>query len=388
MKVLHVYRTYHPDQPSGIAEAIRQTCLATGPHAVQSTIFTLSPRPHAHSPKREEAYVVREKSCCAPASCDLGGPRALRTFRQVARPADIIHYHFPWPFADLLHLAAGSPAPAVMTWHSDIVRQGVLLRIYAPLMNAMLRRMVLVAATSRAYADSSPVLARRKIRDRVRVLPLGIVEASLPPTTDTGWLERLGLNEPFILFLGALRYYKGLDTLLEAASDRVTLVLAGGGPDLERLRLRTTHARRVVFTGPVSESAKMSLLRACRALVLPSHLRSEAYGMVLVEAAMCGKPMITCEIGTGTSFVNLDGETGLVVNPDDPAALRRALDQLTNDAALAARLGSAARRRYEACFSGPVFGQACMDFYHEAINATSPVSTGTAEVFRRKLSKS
>lgn len=385
MNVLHVYRTYHPDQPSGIAEAIRQTCLATASHGVESTVFALSPTPRRHGPRREEAHVVRAKSWCAPASCDLGGPDAFRAFRHSGRRADLIHFHFPWPFADLLHLQANLPAPAVMTWHSDIVRQGALLRLYAPLMNAMLARMRLVAATSPAYARTSPVLSRPDLKPRVRVLPLGISEASFPDPPDDRVLDKLGLDEPYVLFLGAMRYYKGLDTLLDATSPSVTLVLAGGGPDLERLKARPARAKRVVFTGPVTEAAKAALLRGCRALVLPSDRRSEAYGMVLVEAALCGKPMVTCEIGTGTSFVNIHDETGFVVPPHDRPALSGALDRLMTDTGLACSMGAAARRRYDARFCGAVFGNACMQFYAEAMQDTLPDSTGSTPDFRRKL---
>jgi glycosyltransferase involved in cell wall biosynthesis len=386
MKVLHVYRTYHPDQPSGIAEAIRQTCLATRPHGVESTIFTLSPRPNAHTTTREEAFVIRQRSVCAPASCDIGTFAAFHSFRHAAREADVIHLHFPWPFADLLYLSVKPRTPAVMTWHSDIVRQGSLLRFYGPLMNAMLRRMKLVAATSPTYARTSPVLSRKDVRDRVRILPLGVTEDSFPANEDTRILSKLDLNGPFILFLGALRYYKGLDVLLEAELPGVTLVLAGGGPELARLQAKPARAQRILFTGSVTEPEKAALLRACLALVLPSDRRSEAYGMVLVEAALCGKPMVSCEIGTGTSFVNIHNETGFVVDSGNPAALGRALGRLADNPLLAAEMGAAARRRYDACFSGPVFGRACLEFYREAISCSD--SAGTSTTFQEKVAGS
>ena len=125
-----------------------------------------------------------------------------------------------------------------------------------------------------------------------------------------------------------------------------------------------------VFTlGHVSEEQKTALLRKCRAVVLPSHLRSEAYGMVLVEASLCAKPMISCEIGTGTSYVNLDGVTGFVVAPRNAASLGRAMRQLIEDEELALRLGSAARARYEELFSGEAFGMNHLAFYQEALSS-------------------
>ncbi|MBE2179820.1 MAG: glycosyltransferase [Chthoniobacterales bacterium] len=386
MRVLHVYRTYFPDQASGIAEAIRQICLATRPHGVGSTIFTLSPSPCSGRPPDPEAKVVRARSWAAPASCDLGGIQAFTRFRREARQADLIHYHFPWPFADILHLSTRPMAPAVMTWHSDVVRQATLVGFYTPVMNRMLRRMSLIAATSPAYAKTSTVLADPAVRNRVRVLPLGVDESSFHGDGDASVLQRLGLAGPFVLFLGAMRYYKGLDVLLEASKAiGAPVVLAGGGPELERLRGLARNSGRMIFAGEVSEVEKLALLKSCTALVLPSNKRSEAYGIVLVEAALCGKPMVTCEIGTGTSYVNLDGETGFVVEPDNAGALSRALNRLLEDPPLAAHLGQAARRRYEENFSGRVLGRAHMEFYREALEAQPPLSTGNRTAFQESL---
>lgn len=135
----------------------------------------------------------------------------------------------------------------------------------------------------------------------------------------------------FFLFIGVLRYYKGLDFLLEALQ-RVScsMVIAGDGPEMERLQAMAQRLKlkRVVFLGQVNEQEKQFLLRRCRAFVFPSRLRSEAYGLSLVEAAMHGCPMITCEIGTGTSFINQHGVTGLVVPPRDAEALAQALAQV------------------------------------------------------------
>ncbi len=386
MRVLHVYRTYFPGQPSGIAEAIRQICMATKPHGVESAVFTLTPSKDNVDTPRQEATVARSRSWAAPASCDLGGVSAFRLFRRHAREADVIHYHFPWPFADLLHLCIQPSAPSVMTWHSDIIRQAGLLRLYTPLMNSMLRRMALIAATSPTYAGTSPVLARSDVRDRVRIVPLGIDENSFHGDGDRSVLRRLGIDRPFVLFLGAMRYYKGLDVLLEASSKiNAPVVLAGGGPELARLQSDRTDSERVIFSGDVTEDEKRTLLRSCVALVLPSNRRSEAYGMVLVEAAMCGKPMVSCEIGTGTSFVNLDGETGLVVEPDSPDSLAKAVNRLLADPMMTDRMGRAARRRYEENFSGPVLGRMHFDFYREALEAPPPLSTGTQAVFQESL---
>jgi len=285
----------------------------------------------------------------------------------------VVHYFFPWPFADLLHQLACPGTPAVLTYISDVVRQRWLGAAYAPLMWKTLRSMRTIVANAPAYAQTSPVLSAPSLRDRVRVIHLGIDERSYPHEGDDGVLRRLGLGEaePFLLFIGVLRYYKGLHTLVQAAASvRARVVIAGSGPEGSALQeqVRQLGLTNVVFAGQVTDAEKVALLKRCRALALPSHLRSEAYGMVLVEAAMFGKPMISCEIGTGTSFVNVDGETGIVVPPESPAELARAMNRLIADEALAQRYGRAARLRYERMFSGEALGRAYAALYQDVVH--------------------
>ncbi|AKU13717.1 glycosyl transferase, group 1 [Azoarcus sp. CIB] len=374
MKVLHVYRTYFPDPPGGLQEAIRQICLSVQPFGIENTIFTLSRDPVPAELERREARVVRQRSWAAPASCDLGGVAAFARFRRLAREADVIHYLFPWPFADVLHWAMPPGKPALLTYISDIVRQQWIGKLYSPLMWRTLKGMGAIVANAPAYALTSPVLSNEAIRDRVRVIPLGIDEQSYPRGGDDAVFSRLHLaeDEPFFLFIGVLRYYKGLHCLVQAAG-RVgaKIVIAGSGPEGRALHslVATTGARNVVFAGQISDEEKVALLRRCRALVLPSHLRSEAYGMVLVEAAMLGRPMISCEIGTGTSFVNAGGETGFVVEPGCASALAEAMNQLLVDDGLGDRMGAAARMRYERLFSGEALGREYAALFREVASS-------------------
>lgn len=354
MKVLHVYRTYFPDPEGGLQEAIRQICSAVAPHGITSTVFCLSPQPKPAMLRTDGFETWRSRSFAAPASCDLGGPDAWRLFSRLAKAHDIIHYHFPWPFADLLHLTVRPQARAVLTYHSDIVRQAGLAKLYSPLMWAMLQGVETIVATSPAYASTSPVLTDSRVRGRVRVIPLGMEDLRRLASSDSYASE-----EPYFLFLGVLRYYKGLQTLIKAAKQvNGKIIIAGAGPEEATLQsmARLHGVGNVEFRGRVSGEEKQRLLAGCRGLVLPSHQRSEAFGMVLVEAAMFGKPMISCEIGTGTSFVNADGETGIVVKPNDTAALAAAMNRLFKDEILAKQYGSAARKRYEKMFSANALG--------------------------------
>lgn len=373
MKVLHVYRTYFPDPPGGLQEAIRQICIGTKPYGVENTVFALSPNPWPKVVDRPEAKVVRCRSWAAPASCDLGGLDAVQTFRALAQQADVIHYLFPWPYADVLRLVAPNK-PSVLTYISDIVRQRLLGEVYAPLMWKTLQNVDAIVSNAPAYAAGSPVLSAPSLQSKVRQIPLGIDEASYEVAPDTTVFEKLGLDsaEPFLLFVGVLRYYKGLHILLRACRQlNRRLVVAGAGPEASALQREAEELglNNVLFAGQVTDGEKMALLKACRGLVLPSHLRSEAYGMVLVEASMMRKPMVTCEIGTGTSFVNLDRETGFVVPPESPDALANAMNTLLADEVLAEQMGKAARQRYERLFSGPALGKAYAQLYQDVMGS-------------------
>lgn len=372
MRVLHVYRTYFPDPPGGLQEAIRQICISTQAMGVENTIFTLSPQPYPAVIDRPEARLVRCRSWGAPASCDLGSIDAFRTFRHLAQQADVIHYLFPWPFADVLRLAAPRHKPSVLTYISDIVRQRWLGAVYGPLMWHTLRHMDAIVSNAPGYAAGSPVLTDPALQPLVRQIPLGIDESSYATPLDTAVLDRLGLkpDEPFVLFIGVLRYYKGLHVLLDACAQvKGRVVIAGTGPEEQALKdqMARLGLNNVLLAGQINEGEKIALLKACRGIVLPSHKRSEAFGMVLVEACMIGKPMVTCEIGTGTSFVNQHGETGFVVPPESSKALVKAMNTLLDDVALADKFGHAARRRYEALFSGPALGRAYSQLYKDVL---------------------
>jgi rhamnosyl/mannosyltransferase len=142
--------------------------------------------------------------------------------------------------------------------------------------------------------------------------------------------------------------------LLEAAKIVETdIVIVGEGPLMLPLisYAKQQNLNNVHFAGALSDNDKTALLDLCIGLVFPSDLRSEAFGLSLVEASMFSKPMISCEIGTGTSFVNKNGETGLVVPPQNPYELSVAMKTIAFNADLAKIFGSNARKRYNEKFT-------------------------------------
>ncbi|MNO67893.1 GDP-mannose-dependent alpha-(1-2)-phosphatidylinositol mannosyltransferase [compost metagenome] len=147
-------------------------------------------------------------------------------------------------------------------------------------------------------------------------------------------------------------------------------MIAGSGPEEERLRsqARQLGADSVIFAGQVSDNEKQALLANCEVFVLPSHLRSEAFGMVLLEASMHAKPLVCCDIGSGMSYVNKDGETGLLVPPENSEALAAALNKLLSDEDLRKRMGRAARDRFISRFTDEVLGESYTRLYYDVLN--------------------
>ena len=170
------------------------------------------------------------------------------------------------------------------------------------------------------------------------------------------------------MFVGVIRYYKGLHILVEAAQGaNYPIVIVGSGPIEQELKTQATQLglRNIHFLGHLHDEDKVALLTLCLGVVFPSHLRSEAFGVSLLEGAMYGKPMISSEIGTGTTFINIADETGLVVPPGDPVALRQAMSYLWEHPEEAAGMGRRAEERYWKYFTADKMVNLYVQLYHE-----------------------
>lgn len=345
---------------------IRQLASGLQRHGCESRIFVPSINPNPREVSISGVPVIRAKQHFEIASCGfaLG---SLPEFKRQVEWADVVNYHFPWPFADILDLVAGVNKTKVITYHSDVVRQKFLLKFYEPLMRRFLKSADAVVPTSKHYADTSAVL---NSLDSVSVVPIGIDENSYPqPDEQTRSDIRDMVGEGYFFFIGMLRYYKGLHILLEACRDtNFPVVIAGVGPEERALKAQAKEAglQNVKFVGRVNDVEKIALIDGARALVFPSHLRSEAFGVTLLEGLMRGKPLITAEVGTGTSYVNSDGETGYVVEAENPDELRHAMHRLC-DEKLAMHLGANSRKRFDSLFTADKMVSGYRAIYEQAM---------------------
>jgi glycosyltransferase involved in cell wall biosynthesis len=350
MNILHIYKDYYP-VVGGIENHLRQLAEAQAARGHRVTVLATGPSRRTRTELRAGVRVLYAGRLATPASTPLSLALPLELRGQ--RP-DIAHLHFPYPVGDLAQTLFGRARRTVITYHSDIVRQKGLLRLYAPLLRRTLARADAVIATSPRYVETSPYLA--PMAARCTVIPYGIDAARFERPAAEAASFRARYGERLVLFVGLLRYYKGVDILIRAMpAVRGTLLLAGGEStwrqaELEALARGLGVAERVVFLGQ-QEALLPALYQACNVFVLPSIERSEAFGIVQLEAMAAGRPVVSCDVGTGVAWVNQDGVTGLVTPPRQPGPLAAALNRLLDDPALGAQMGRAGQARVRAEFT-------------------------------------
>ncbi len=369
MKIAHIFKTYFPDTQGGLEEAIRQIAQYTTGRGIENRIITLSDRAFPRQLVRPEADVIRFQT-----TIDiLSTPMSLDFFQAYPRAiedCDILHFHFPWPFAELTRLMRKTSRPAIVTYHADARKYKWIQLLYRPFMNRFLTRMDRIVVTSRQYLDSSVDL--KPFRQKCRVIPLTLDPSrfSIPDAEILDTVKNT-YGDQFFLFVGVLRPYKGIEYLLKAMQHvNGTLVIIGKGKEkaaLER-QCRELGLTNVCFTGYVEDRYLPAFYMLCKAFVFPSVNRSEAFGVSLLEASYFGKPMITTELSTGTSHVNQHGVTGLVVPPENVFALQAAMNILYGNEPLCSHYGTNAYRRFKTLFAPEVSGNLYVDIYREILD--------------------
>ncbi len=368
LKILHVYKSYYPETKGGVERVIQMLSAETAEMGCENRLVTCTKQKKAYCQKSNLLEVFYYPKTIELASSPFS--YALwKAFPEHVQWADVIHYHFPWPMADLLHCGHRVNKPSLMTYHSDVVRQKYLKYCYQPLMNHFLNKTDCIVATSQNYVNTSLVLHNYlNTINKVRVIPIGIdpEHYKINLENQKKWKEKL--PKSFILFVGVLRYYKGLEYLLEAINDlNINLVIAGGGPLLETLKNQAKKLQntQVIFTESLSDEDLSSVYSLAKCLVIPASHRSEAYCIALVEGLMFGLPLVSTEIGTGTSFVNAQNETGLVVESRNSEALKKAIFTLINNPVLLKKMSEASRARFKKLFTAKSMAKKYCDLYCE-----------------------
>ena len=342
-RVLHVFKDYWPT-PGGVERTIK--LLVDGLRTdFECTILVNAEGPRTRVDVQDGVVIVRAGTLARVAMTPIS-PDFPRLFRQLR--ADLVHLHFPNPPGELSYLGLKRAIPMVLSYHNDLVRPSWAVPLYRPWLRRVLREARRILVGDRLTADGSSDL--RSVRERCAIVPYGIDADTLGQTARTARLTaelRRQSRRPIVLFVGRLRYYKGLDVLLRAAQRLdVTALLVGSGPEGAALRRLTADLGledRVRFVGAVPEADLPAYYHAADLFVLPSVYRSESFGIAMLEAQACGVPTLSTELGTATSAVNVHGESGLVVEPGSVEALAGAMRTLLDDPDRRRRMGERAR---------------------------------------------
>lgn len=377
MKILHVYKDFDPPIHGGMERHIALMCRFQRQWAdVEALVCSRSWRTRVVLRDGTTVTEVGEWSRFQSAPVSPLFPWYMR-----ARKADVVVIHVPNPTAEVGYLLARPAGRLVVRYHSDVVRQASAMRVYAPIQVKFLEKAAMILPTSEQYAHTSPALQTLRGRcspDRwqrlIRVVPLGILpeEFGSPDAAHVASLRATygsRYGDRYVLFSGRHRYYKGLEYLIQAAKDiHAAVVIAGDGPERTRLEALARETGAMVhFTGALSHADLVDHLHGCDVFVFPSVARSEAFGLSVLEAHACGKPVVATRLGTGVEFANIDGKTGLNVPPRDPHALAKAVNALLEDPAKARDMGQFARERVEMDFRAERVARDEFDLYQEAL---------------------
>ena len=290
--------------------------------------------------------------------------------RNIIEKYDIIHIHLPNPLANIALLASKLEGKkVVLHWHSDIIKQKKLLKLYRPLRTWLLKRADAIIGTSEKYISESEEI--KPYSEKCIPIPIGIDDSRLQSDPDiVKNIKEKYKNKKIILSLGRHVYYKGFEYLISAASllDEGFVVLIGGDGPLRSELQKQINAEglesKVYLVGKIPNHELGSYFEACDIFCLPSILKSEAFGVVQIEAMSFGKPIVATNIkGSGTSWVNQHGVSGLNVEIRDPIELSQAICAITKNEEVYSKYSLASKARFNNIFKREVMFEKIKELY-------------------------
>lgn len=347
MKILHVFKDYFP-VIGGIENHIKIIAEFQAQNGFDVTVLTTSPYPETTIENINSVRVIKASRIATLSST----PISISLLKWMHRlDVDITHLHFPYPVGEFAHLLFGHSLKTIITYHNDIVKQRMLLVLYKPFLLRIFKKADCILTTSPQLVKTSPILSKFSYKSKVVPYGIDISRFSNPDKVTSSKLRANYNSSPIILFVGRLRYFKGLQYLIDAMKNvNATLLIVGAGSEENTLKEKVSREgleSKIFFLGEIPNDNLPEYFDACDIFVLPSSHRSESFGIVLIEAMASGKTVISTELGTGTSFVNIHEKTGLVVPPRNPELLAKAINRLMTDDALRKKFEVNAKKRSE-----------------------------------------
>lgn len=306
------------------------------------------------------------------AAATMISPNMIFRLREVCNNYDIIHIHHPDPMACMALYFSGYKGPVVLHWHSDILKQKLLLKFFQPFQEWLLRRADIIVGTTPVYVKESPYL--QNYQHKIDSFPIGCVSCALKQDAPNPLKERYA-GRKMIFSLGRLVEYKGYEYLIEAAkylSEEYVVVIGGVGPLRDRLQQQIEQLNlggKVILLGFLSDEEVQLYYDACTLFCLSSVFKTEAFGIVQIEAMSCAKPLVATTIpGSGTHWVNEHNVSGLNVEPCNARAIAEAIVQITQDEQTYQRFCEGSHARYKKEFTYERMIDNCLGIYKKVLD--------------------
>lgn len=344
MRVVHIGKYYWPYQ-RGIETYLKTLAEGLGGRCETIVIVSNEDRETVEE-EVNGVRVIRLKRAFKLAGTDFlfSLPAKLKELKP-----DIVHVHLPNPWAETAWKLAGRPGRLFVSFHSDIIRQKFLLFFYAPFHRAFLKQAEKIIVATPNHIEYSPFLSKLP-PEKLAVVHYGLKKEEYASPSQEIIAEFKRKYAPYVFSVGQLVYYKGFDVLIKALAEtkELDLLIAGVGPLLGKLKKQAANlglADRVTFLGHIPQEELLAAYHGCEFFVLPSTFRSEAFGLVQLEAFLAGKAVVSTDLRSGVPYVNQNGVTGIVAPPGDAKALAGAMRSLHGDPELRSRMGEAGRQR-------------------------------------------
>ncbi len=368
ISVLHLYKDYYPPIMGGIEKNINLVCTSLKDEFDIKVL--VSNRKNSFEKETIDGIEVYKVGSWFRIKSAPFSPTYPRWLKKL--DADILHFHHPNPTSEISYFLAKPKGKVIVTYHSDIVRQRIGLKFYSGILRKFLARVNVIMPTSQNYIESSEFLS--DFKDKCKIVPLGIDLNKFKISSDEkekyakAKQER---NKIQIVFVGMLRYYKGLHFLIDAMNEvNADLKIIGKGPEEQKLKKQVNElelSSKVNFLGEISDEDLIKEFYLSDIFCLPSHLRSEAYGLCQIEAMACGLPVVSTNLDTGVPFVNKDGESGIIVEKGSSKALADALNFLINNPEKGNEMSDNAKKRASELFGADKMIAEIRKIYYELL---------------------
>ena len=299
-------------------------------------------------------------------------------FRKLRNNYDIIHIHAPNPLAAVALFLFPPKGKVLLHWHSDILTHKFLYLFFRFFESYLLKRADLILGTSPVYVQHSPSISRYDFK--ANYISSSTAESNFEVNEErVNEIKNEYDGRKIIFALGRFIYYNGFEYLIEAAKylpDDFVILIGGAGPMKEKyvaLIKEYNLYNKIYLISDISQKELGNYYKACDVFCLPSTEKTEAFGLVLVEAMVFGKPVLATNIaGSGTSWVNVNNVTGINVEPKNGKALAEGVLKIMEEGNYK-RFCINSRKRYEEKFTNTKFIDKLIMYYIQLIEPATAV---------------